>query len=108
MEDDFNSAGAIGHLQVLATAINRAADDGGSAEAAQAGLVLLELGSILGLFWKKPVAESWPADVLTLAEERVAARKAKNWARSDELRNALADKGVAVEDGPGGQVLKRK
>jgi cysteinyl-tRNA synthetase len=108
MEDDFNSAGAIGHLQVLATAINRAADDGGAAEARQAGLALLELGSILGLFWKRPVAESWSADVLALADERVAARKAKNWARSDELRNALADKGVAVEDGPSGQVLKRK
>jgi cysteinyl-tRNA synthetase len=108
MEDDFNSAGAIGHLQILATAINRAADEGGTAEAGQAGLVLLELGTILGLFWKKPVAEAWSADILALAEERVVARKSKNWARSDELRNLLADKGVAVEDGPGGQVLKRK
>ncbi len=108
MEDDFNSAGAIGHLQVLATAINRAADEGGASEAAQAARRLLALGSILGLFWKAPQADVWPAEILDLVKEREIARKEKNWKRSDEIRNALSDKGVVVEDGPQGQKLKRK
>jgi cysteinyl-tRNA synthetase len=108
MEDDFNSAGAIGHLQVLATAINRAADEGGGSEATQAARVLLSLGGILGMFWKAPQAEAWSADILSLASDRELARREKNWKRSDELRNALADKGVVVEDGPQGQKLKRK
>ena len=108
MEDDFNSAGAIGHLQVLATATNRAADEGGASEATQAGRKLLALGTILGLFWKAPEAEKWSEDILGLANERETARREKNWKRSDELRNALADKGVIVDDGAQGQKLRRR
>ncbi len=108
MQDDFNSAGAIGHLQVLATAVNRAADEGGKAEAAQGARALLAMGSILGLFWKKPEAEQWSDEILRMASERESARKAKDWKRSDELRISLSDLGVLVEDGPGGQKLKRR
>ena len=108
MADDFNSAGAIGHLQVLATAINRAADEGGTAEAAQAARRLLAMGGILGLFWKTPLAAEWPAEVLELASAREIARKEKNWKLSDDLRNALSEKGVLVEDSAQGQKLKKK
>src|SRR5438046_1777706 len=82
--------------------------DGSLPEAAQAGRRLLPLGSLLGFFWKVPQAEQWSEDVLALANERDVARRERNWKRSDELRNALADKGVIVEDGAQGQKLKRK
>ena len=109
MQDDFNSAAALGHLFDLARAVNRALDEGGGAEAVQGARRLLALGGILGLFWKQPAAEeAWPAEVTALAEARAAARAAKEWKRSDELRDQLAALGVVVEDGPKGQKLKRK
>jgi cysteinyl-tRNA synthetase len=108
MQDDFNSAGALGHLFDLARAVNRALDEGGGAEAARGARALHRLGGILGLFWRAPGAESWPAEVAALAERRVTARKERNWKLSDELRDQLAAMGVAVEDAPGGQKLRKK
>ncbi len=108
MDDDFNSAQALGHLFDLARAVNRALDEGGGADAIQSARALYRLGGILGLFWTAPAGESWPAEVLELAAARVQARKDKDWKRSDEIRNALAELGVLVEDGSQGQKLKRK
>ena len=108
MQDDFNSAGALGHLFDLARAVNRAFDEGGGAEAAQGARTLYRLGAILGMFWRVPTGEDWPAEVLALAEARVAARKGKEWKRSDELRDQLAALGVAVEDSGAGQKLKKR
>jgi cysteinyl-tRNA synthetase len=108
MHDDFNTAGALGHLFDLARAVNRALDEGGGAEAVQGARELLRLGGILGLFWKLPGEAAWPAEVAALAEARAAARKARDWKRSDELRDQLAALGVAVEDSHQGQKLKRR
>jgi cysteinyl-tRNA synthetase len=108
MEDDFNSAGALGHLFDLARAVNRALDEGAGAEGVQAARKLYQLGGILGLFWKAPAGEEWPAEVLEIAARRDQARKAKDWKASDELRDQLAERGVLVKDGPGGQELKKK
>jgi cysteinyl-tRNA synthetase len=108
MQDDFNSAGALGHLFDLARAVNRALDEGGGAEAAQGARALHRLGGILGLFWRAPAAVGWPAEVTALAERRVSARKERNWKLSDELRDQLSALGVAVEDAQGGQKLRRK
>ncbi len=109
MDDDFNSAAAVGHLFDLARAINRALDEGGTSEATQGARRLLALGGILGLFWKAPATDAaWPAEVLALAEERVAARAARDWKRSDALRDQLAALGVLVEDSGQGQKLKRR
>ena len=107
MDDDFNSARAIGHLFDLSRAVNRGLDEGAGAEARSAAVVLLRLGSILGLFWKAPGAEEWSAEVLELAKAREEARKARNWAESDRLRDALKVLGALVEDTAGGQKLKR-
>jgi len=108
MQDDFNSAGALGHLFDLARAVNRAFDDGGGSEAVQGARALHRLGSILGLFWRQPADESWPDEVLRLAEQRVEARKTRNWKLSDELRDQMAALGVLVEDSSQGQKLRRK
>jgi len=69
---------------------------------------LHELGSIIGLFWRPPVGESWPEDVIDLVRQREQARNSKDWKRSDEIRNELAAKGVLVEDSAQGQKLRRK
>jgi cysteinyl-tRNA synthetase len=92
----------------LARAVNRALDEGGGAEAAQGAKALHRLGGILGLFWRAPGAESWPAEVAALAERRASARKERNWKLSDELRDQLSALGVAVEDAQGGQKLRKK
>lgn len=47
------------------------------------------------------------ARIEALVAERVAARKAKNWAESDRLRDALVAEGVLLEDGPGGTSWRR-
>jgi cysteinyl-tRNA synthetase len=98
MDDDFNSAGAIGQLSRLSTRLNRALEEGdpGATAAARA---LLRMGRVLGLFWREPAGESWPPEVTALVAEREQARQARDWARSDALRNRLLeDFGVVLED----------
>ncbi len=98
MEDDFNSAKAIGHLFDLSREVNRALDEG-SPGAPAAGRALLDLGSVLGLFWRKPAGETWQPEVLALVEEREQARGERDWARSDALRQRLLGEfGVVLED----------
>ena len=60
----------------------------------------------LGLLEREEVEV--PEDVLALAEEREKARGEKNFARSDELRNLILEKGFVVRDGGDGFVLERK
>jgi cysteinyl-tRNA synthetase len=108
MDDDFNSAKAIGHLFDLAREVNRALDDGLPTEARAAAQALLRLGGILGMFWKPRAEERWDPEMLALVESREAARKARDWKRADEIRARLAELGVAVEDGPAGPRLKRR
>ena len=47
-------------------------------------------------------AQEIPAEVVALAEERAAARKAKNFAESDRLRDEIAKLGYVIKDAPGG------
>jgi len=109
MDDDFNSAKAIGHLFDLSRQVNRALDDGQGPEARAAARELLRLGSIIGLFWNAPrTEERWDPEVLALVDAREQARKTRDWARSDALRSQLAEHGVTVEDGPAGPKLRRR
>jgi cysteinyl-tRNA synthetase len=107
MEDDFNSAKAIGHLFDLAREVNRALDDGAGREGRMAARALYDLGQVLGLFWKPPVDESWEPEVLSLVEAREQARKSRDWKLADEIRGRLFERGVSVEDGPQGPKLRR-
>jgi cysteinyl-tRNA synthetase len=101
MDDDFNSAGALGYLFELVTAINRARDAGVGGDpfgAAQATLV--ELSGVLGLQLETAQlqgAEAAPFIDLLL-ELRTKLRAAKQYALADEVRNRLTDLGVVVED----------
>ena len=108
MDDDFNSARALGHLFDFARAVNRALDEGGGAEAREGARRLFELGAVLGLFWKAPAGEEWPAEVLALAQQREVARKAKDWKAADAIRDQLAALGAVIEDGVQGPKIKKK
>jgi cysteinyl-tRNA synthetase len=71
----------------------------------------LEFDSILGLdiaARSRREEEPVPAEVQALVDERNAARKAKNWARSDALRNDLIALGYEVGDSPAGTTVKRR
>ena len=108
MDDDFNTAKAMGHLFDLSRDINRALDERREPEARPAAAAMMRLGGVLGLFWHRPEGESWPEAIVALAREREAARKSRDWARADLLRGQLAELGVVVEDSPEGPKLKRK
>jgi cysteinyl-tRNA synthetase len=107
MNDDFNSAKAIGHLFDLSREINRALDEGLAQDARGAAAGMLRLGGVLGLFWKKPSAEQWPEEVHALVGEREVARKSRDWSRADAIRGRLAELGVTVEDSPQGPKIKK-
>jgi len=101
MDDDFNSAGALGYLFELVTAINRARDAGVAAEPlAAAQAALLELSGVLGLTLQQ--AESHGAAAAPfidlLLELRTKLRTVKQYALADEVRNRLTELGVMVED----------
>ena len=104
--DDLNSAGATAALFALVREGNRLADSG-TLSAAGAAKILdccRDFDRIFGCLDvdAAPVAEEFPADVVAMAEERAAARKNKNWAESDRLRDAIKAAGFLVEDAPGG------
>lgn len=109
MDDDLNTADAISAVFELITAINTAVRDGASKEFAQKSLdTLMELASVLGLLQQEFEEEVVINDELqTLIDERQEARKAKNFARADEIRDLLKARGLILKDTPQGvQVIK--
>ncbi|HBA68504.1 MAG TPA: cysteine--tRNA ligase [Lachnospiraceae bacterium] len=107
MDDDFNTADAIAAIFELVKFVNTHAGEG-SSEAFLASLKeeILELTDICGLIAEKN-AELLDADIEELIAERQAARKAKNFARADEIRNQLLEKGILLEDTREGVKWKR-
>jgi cysteinyl-tRNA synthetase len=118
MDDDFNTPEAIAVLQGLARELNSARAPGGDAH--QAKLLageLRALGSVLGVLRIPP--EQWfrasaaagglsDAEIDALIAARLAARKAKQWAESDRIRDELGAAGVILEDKPGGVTTWRR
>jgi len=109
MNDDANSARALGHLFDLAREVNRAGEAGDAREASAGARALRRLGGLIGLFWSAPkAAESdWGAEIEALVARREVARKSRNFKESDEIRDQLKALGVAVEDSAGGPRIKR-
>ncbi len=107
MDDDLNTADAISAVFELVTAINTAVKDGSSKEFAEKSLALLmELCDVLGLLQQEEEA-GVEDDVQALVDERQEARKAKNFARADEIRDILKEKGITLKDTPQGvQIIK--
>jgi len=125
MDDDFNTANAIATLNELRSAIGRfIASHWDSAAGVNAdqqdmlqellagmGQTLVRLGRLLGLFEAKPVSKNGggitDADIANMVEARNAAKKAKDFARADEIRKQLKDMGITLEDTPKGVIWRR-
>jgi len=109
MDDDLNTADAISAVFELVTAINTAAGPTATKAFAKAAMdVLMELASVLGLL-QQDVEEKVEIDpeIQALIDERQAARKAKDYARADEIRDQLAAQGITLKDTPQGvQIIK--
>ena len=114
MSDDFNTALALSNLFGYFKEMKKltaAKDEKAAAYAKQ----IRDTYKLLGFFQKnaqeyvaaRAQSEAIPADVKAIAEERWAARVNRDWAKSDELRNKLAEFGYAVKDSKTGYELTK-
>lgn len=122
MDNDFNSAQALGGLFQLARTVNRTLDEGGPAGGlAQARATLVELANVLGLLGRSPDQFAKEREELLLArrgldpkaiqalvEDRTQARRDRDFAKADAIRDKLAEMGVIVFDSPQGTTWKLK
>jgi cysteinyl-tRNA synthetase len=124
MDDDFNTALAIGHMFELIHEINRFLDRKPSGERArellrQALSALGEAGAVLRIFQREP--EQWyravmevkdiglrAEDIEELIRRRQEARQHKDWGAADGIRHELEQKGILLEDAPGGTAWRVK
>lgn len=107
MEDDLNTADAIAALFELVRDINvKLGAQPARADVAAASELFEELTGVLGLLYDRK-AELLDEDIEALIEARTAARKAKNWAEADRIRDELTAKGIVLEDTPQGVKWRR-
>jgi cysteinyl-tRNA synthetase len=115
MDDDFNTPVAIAALFDLASEINRASAAGAgnaAANAAELAVVLRQLAGVLGLLARSPedfhqagramTSGLSPQAIEALIQARADAKKAKDFARADQIRADLLAQGVVLEDSPAG------
>ncbi len=121
MDDDFNTALALGHFHDLARNLNALMGDKGSGHSFPADLLasardnFRRFGNILGLFQSSPEGyfeeqrrrelTRLPIDkdqINRMIRERHEARRQRDWKRADEIRESLASMDISVEDGPNG------
>jgi len=96
LENDLDTPRVITYLRAL--------EKDGSATDTQKANAFLYADQVLGLnLTRAPEIRELPSDLKVLLEEREAARKAKDWARSDELRATLERAGLEISDSASGQ-----
>ncbi len=101
MNDDFATPEAVAVLFELATEVNRT-------RSAELAALLKGLGGVLGLLQQDPRAYLQAgagldeAAIRSRIEERAAAKKARDFARADQIRNELLEQGVVLQDSPQG------
>ena len=106
MDDDLNTADALGAIFELVRDANTSVRETSSKLAAKAALDSLSaVCGVLGLLTKEN--DGFPEEVSNMIREREEARKNKDWKKSDELRDALRDAGYIVEDTKQGQKVRR-
>ena len=107
MDDDLNTADAIAALFELAREINTLSADSSKETLTAAAGIFDEMAGVLGLLYNRGKDEI-PQEVKDLAEQRAAARKAKDWAKADAIRDQLTALGYAVEDTANGPKIVKK
>ncbi len=121
MDDDFNTARAMGYIFDAVRQVNALVADGSKAAPPalfvlnEAERVIREVGGVLGILMEDPdvyfekdrLREAQKRglqvdEIEALIEERLQARREKNWKRADEIRDGLAARGVALKDSKAG------
>ncbi len=115
MDDDFNTPEALAAMFELVREINKVRGED-QARAARMAATLKQMGAVLGILQDDP--EQWlrggvgdglsDEEIETLIQQRLDARKEKNWAEADRIRDELKEKGVILEDGAGGTTWRRE
>ena len=108
MDDDFNTPEAISVLFELANEVNRS-------HSLEHARLLRSLAALLGLLEREPEmflqsggdAGISPEEIEERIEARKAARKSRDFAQADRIRDDLLEQGVVLEDGPGGTTWRR-
>ncbi|NIP38332.1 MAG: cysteine--tRNA ligase [Candidatus Dadabacteria bacterium] len=121
MQDDFNTAGALGNLFDFCRVINKSIDsEGGSPTLDDAVAEIRLLGNTFGILEQDPdeylqkeklsksETDISEQEINDLIEQRNSARAEKNWQRSDEIRDYLNSKGIVIEDSSEGTVWRVK
>ena len=128
MDDDFNTAQALGYLYDFQRHLNSLLDISKNHPTEEITSMLKQgfnhfskIGRVFGLFQGDPETylselkkeglkrlKLSEEEILRFIEERNAARREKNWKRADEIRNELLSKGIVLEDTPSGSIWKIK
>ncbi|MBN1916876.1 MAG: cysteine--tRNA ligase [Verrucomicrobia bacterium] len=108
LDDDLNIAVSVAALFDFVRDVNKLLADSpvSAGEAQEAVAFLDEIDAVLGVIRFGKEAEI-PAEITKLVEERQAARKARDFARADAIRDAITARGYTVEDVPGGYRIKK-
>ena len=103
MDDDLNTADGLAAVFELVRDINVSVLQSGSKALITEAMKLFdELTGVLGIVYPHEQADDLDAEVEKMIEARQAARKAKNWAEADRIRDELKEKGIVLEDTPQG------
>jgi cysteinyl-tRNA synthetase len=108
MDDDLNTAGALAALFTMIRDANTAIDEGRISSSDAEGLrsVLRKIDPVLDIFPRRD--KSLDSDIEKMIEARNAARKSRDFAESDRIRDALLARGIILEDTPGGTRWRRR
>ena len=111
MDDDFNSAGALGCIFELAREINSMRDQGASqAQLDPAQNQIREFADVFGLVLeeeKSDAGQSADVFIQMLVDLRFALKKEKNWPLADQIRKELGEQGITIEDSKEGSLWYR-